>query len=391
MSNGTPTPAQIQQVQTNLVNMQAFNNSVYNTVAEYNIPRAYDLLSQHDSSDPGLSIVLDILAGAISAIGSGFGAAGSFASTFLGGLITSWGSQTPKSLKTTFASLLARMEATKFEVWKTLGNLYDNVPGNWNTQFTFNGQTAALSDFANVVFPIHINQATMVQAAVFGMDQLVWQYVLQESFVVTFYQLEPPGGPTPGKQDDPPVRYDEAIIAANPSYYNSWYWHQASGHCDTSGWIINQYSLGLSASNNLSTAACHHLFIDSAPGVVINANGLYKRGTVFNNLNIRHKTHIVIVGSGLATSDKLSPGYLRAMKTGATLGALVERDGRAAIEQRVIERAQRDLAFALDLKIRPRETIEKFLGVRIPDVVSINVTIEDPRSFGFVVPMKHPS
>jgi hypothetical protein len=138
----------------------------------------------------------------------------------------------------------------------------------------------------------------------------------------------------------------------------------------------------------MSDAACAYLFIDSADGVVINANGLFARATVFNNLNIKQTTRVMSTGGGGEVGDSLSTGYLRAMKAGQTLGLLIEREGREKVERRIIEKAQQDSVFANDLALRPRQTLEKFLGVRIPEVVSVNAIVENPRTFGIVVPMK---
>ncbi len=75
---------------------------------------------------------------------------------------------------------------------------------------------------------------------------------------------------------------------------------------------------------------------------------------------------IVTIGGGGEVADTLSFGYLRAMKTGNTLGQLVERQGRAEVERQIVERAQQDAVFAANLAKRPRQTLEDFLGVQIP-------------------------
>ena len=46
----------------------------------------------------------------------------------------------------------------------------------------------------------------------------------------------------------------------------------------------------------------------------------------------------------------------------------------------MIAKAQQDSVFADDLKFRPRETIEAFLGVKIPEVVGISVIVETPQT-----------
>ncbi|SRR6476661_3222168 len=86
-------------------------------------------------------------------------------------------------------------------------------------------------------------------------------------------------------------------------------------------------------------------------------------------------------------AEKLSVEYVRAIKQGKTLGLLVQREGREQVEKRVIEKAQSDPIFAWDLTRRTRETLEKFLDVKIPDVVAVDVIVESARSFALVIPM----
>lgn len=394
MSNGSPTPAQIQQVQQNLTNMQSFNDYVYNQ-GQSKVLNAYLRLSEQDNSDPGLVVGLNILEGAFWAIGSELGPIGNFAASFLSGMVSWWATNTPPSLNTTFASLLTRFQATSLAVDQQLAQYYQNVAADWNTQFTYNGVTTTLADFANITFPAETDPQfeTMAATALFALDQTVWTTVMRANFVITLWELS--SGPTilPGDQSDPPVSWDESMIGVNPSYYNTWTWHNSSGCGDTTGWQINQYNIGTGAGvfsdGGMSTAACAYLFIDSADGVTINANGLYPRATVFNNLGIRTATQIVPAGGGGPVADKLSLSYLRAMKNGQTLGMLIDREGRENVEQRVIERAHNDSVFRTDLAFRPRQTLQEFLGVHIPDVVSVSVIVETPRTFAMIIPMQN--
>ena len=93
----------------------------------------------------------------------------------------------------------------------------------------------------------------------------------------------------------------------------------------------------------MSDDACKYLFIDSSDGVVINANGLFPRKTVFTGLGIKQTTYTV---PGPAVADKLSVSYLRAMREGRTLGLLIQREGREHVQKRIIEKAQQDSVFA---------------------------------------------
>ena len=394
MSNGDPTPQQVEQVQQNLANMQALNDYVYNQ-GQSRVLNAYLLLSEQDSSDPGLTIGLNILEGAFWAIGSELGPVGNFAASFLSGMVSWWATETPPSLNSAFASLVLRLQATSLAVDSQLAGYYKDVPGNWTTQFTYNGQTATLSDFAGVTFPAETDPEfeTLAATALVALDQQIWKTILVEKYVVTLWEMS--NGPTimSGKESDPPVSWDEGFIAQNPAYYNTWTWHQESGCGAQTGWLVNEYNLGTGAGvfsdGSMGHDACNYLFIDSADGVVINAAGLYPRATVFNDLGIKQTTHIVPVPSPPAAA--VSTGYLRAMKEGRTIGQLLDSEGRDSVQRRIVERAQQDPVFAVNLAKRPRQTIESFLGVRIPEVVSVTAIVETPRSFAVVVPQAPPA
>lgn len=389
-----PTPGQIAQVQSNLKNMQALNDYVYNQGGSSRILNAYLLLSEQDNSDLGLTIGLNVLEGAFWAIGGMLGPIGNFSASFLSGMVSYWATSanTPPSLNTTFASTAIRIQKTSFQVDQQLAAYYNDVAGNWNTSFTYNGNTVSLADLANINFPAETdnNFFPLANAAIFALDQMIWKTVLNINYVITLWELS--SGPTilPGDQNTPPIQYDESFIANNPSYYNTWSWHQSSGCGDTTGWNINEYNIGTGAGifsdGGMSTAACQYLFIDSADGVTINANGLYPRKTVFNDLGIKQTTHIVAVPSGGGIG--LSMSYKRAMVEERTLGKLVEREGRENIQQMVIAEAQKDPVFARNVVARPRETLESFLGVKIPESIYLSVIQETAGNFAIVIPVK---
>lgn len=370
--------------------MQAFNDYVYDR-GQSKVLNAYLLLSEQDSSDPGLTIGLNILEGAFWAIGGALGPIGNFTASFLSGMVSWWATNTPPSLNTTFASLLTRLQATSLAVDQQLANYYQNVAANWNTQFTYNGQTTTLSDFAKVTFPAESNPQfeTLAATAHFALDQMVWKSVMVANFVITHWK---PNDVMPGSENEPPVSWDEMFIGKNPAYYNTWSWHNSSGCGDSGGWKTLEYNIGTGATlgtdGSMSNDACAYLFIDSADGVVINPNGLYPRATVFTGLNIRQTEFTVATGSAGPVATSLSKDYLRAMKAGNTLGKLVEKEGRDSIQQRVIEKAQTDPVFARDVAMRTRQTLEDFLGVKIPEAVSVSVVVETPRTFAIVVPQK---
>jgi hypothetical protein len=390
-----PTAADIAQVQSNLKSMQAFNDYVYNQ-STAKVLNAYLLLSESDGSDPGLTVGLNILEGAFWAIGSELGPLGNFAASFLSGMVSAWATATPPSLNTTFANMLTRLQGTSQAVDAQLATYYQNVAADWETTFTYNGAAAKLADLATGTFPVETDPAfnTAVTAALFALDQQIWRSVLAARYVITLWELS--SGPIilAGNEDAPPIPYDEDFIAAHPAYRNTWVWHNSTGCGDTTGWEISESNVGTGAGlfsdGSMGSDACDYLFIDSADGVVINPAGLFTRATVFTGLGIGQTTQIVAVGGGGTVGAKVSLEYLRAMRAGQTIGALIDREGRDAVQQRIIDRAQLDPVFAADLAHRPRAAIESLLGVKIPEVVSVSAIVETPGVFAVVVPQAPP-
>jgi len=391
--SGAPTPAQIAQVQENIKNLQALNDYIY-TYGQGKILNAYLLLSEQDNSDLGLNIGLNILEGIFWAVGSEFGPVGNFLASFGSGMVSYWASSanTPPSLNTTFSDMINRISATFRAFDAQMAVYYSDVAGNWNTSFSFNGKTGALSDLATMAVPTEQDTGfqPLATAGIFALDQLIWKTVMQKNYVVTLWEGQPLI--FKGNQNDPPTSWAQGFIAANPAYNITWSWHNSSGCGSVNGWEIQEYNIGTGAGvfsdGSMSNAACAYLFIDSCGGQVINAAGLFHRNDVFNNLGISQTTRIVPSGGIPVTDAHLSVGYLRAMKEGRTLGKLIEREGRESVQQRIVEKAHADSVFARNLAMRPRQTLETFLGVKIPEVVNLSVVVESGRSFGLVIPAK---
>lgn len=376
----TPNPQQIALVKENLKHMQKLNDYIY-TNGLARLASAYLLLSQTDNGDPGLNYAVNVLEGAFWAIGSEGGPIGNFAASFMSGMVSSWTSNAPKSLSGQFATYYLRFQATGLAVDSQLATYHQNVEINWNTPFTYNGQTTTLSDLAAGKFPNEDDPTfeTMAATGVQGVDQGVWKQMLVANDVVT--QWSPSILPN-SQQSSPPQQWAWDFIQQNPSWYVTWEWHNSSGCGDSTGWLINQYSLGPGGSDVLSAEACQHLFTD------LNPEGLYDRATVFTNLGIRQTIGSSGAGGGGGTvANRLSMSYLRAMKQGKTLGMLIDREGRKAVESRIIQKAHEDSIFANRLAFNPREALEEFLDVKIPDTVTVNVIVENGRNFGLVIPM----
>lgn len=370
-----PTPEQIQKVQTNLDRMHLFNQYVF----EHGKPcilNAYLLLTE-PQTDSGLMYVLDFFEAAFETLGGMLGPLGTISSTFLAGMVNSWASNTPPSLKGQFADIITRFNNTSMEVDTQLAAIHDdlNNPATWNMNFQFNNKTAQVSDLATIDFPPPDTTPfmDMATAAVNLWDRTIWKNILIANFRIPFR------GQTRSDYTDPkvpPIPQIQQMINDEKNLYCSYFWHPGDGG-DCQLWIIDSYYVEFNTAGfyQLSADACNYLFIDSVPGVIINAKGLYTREDVVQFLGIK-----------IVTDDaKEVKEYLAAREQGKTLLALYQAQGREAIENQVTQKALEDPAFARDLARDPKGTLEKFFDIKIPPRVNMTVVVEDPLNFGLVI------
>jgi len=218
----TPTQDQIQTVQTNLTNMQAFNDYIH-SYGQDKIQNAYLLLSEPDQSDPGLTVVLNVMEGAFWAIGSEGGPIGNFAASFLSGMVSYWATDTPPDINKAFADYVTRFSTTCQEVDAQLAVYHSDVPGNWNTTFSYNGKECSLSDLATFNFPTESDTlfTTMRDKALFALDQNVWTYMLVTMDVITQWE-QGMGLNVGGDKNTPPIDWCQGFYQNNPADYCTW-------------------------------------------------------------------------------------------------------------------------------------------------------------------------
>ena len=401
-----PVPASVtKKVQQNLKNMQALNDQIYSFgLAKY--MNAFSLLTEQDNDDLGLTIGLNIVEGAFWAVGSVAGPAGSFFASFLSGMLVYWATDPPASINGAFSQNVLRFQATTEAVDSQLAIYYSNIDAHWNDSFTYNGVTHKLSDLAGFDFPdeTSTNWKPMLDSALFGVDKALWTALLAAHCVIT--QYIPTGDGSWNNEmlftefqdeNSPPVGWAQDFYKQNAAYYCTWNWYTSDKNdcCTPDCWAVAEYNIGTGATvftdGSLPADACAYIFIDSTPGEVTNPAGLFNRAALFANPSIPTAQYYVpnYGGGPVGRLGNVSVDFLRAMKNQQTLGQLIAREGRAEIERRIVQQAQSDPIFAHDLHMRPRMTVEKFLGVKIPEVIAVHAFQELPWSFGLVIPAKN--
>ncbi len=385
----TPTQPQINAVLTNLVNMQDFNDYVYNKRCTAHISNAYDLLSEPDSTDKGLVYVLNLFEAAFKVLGGFLGPGGAFASNFLVGMMGYWSGNPPSSLNAQFAKLIERTAQTSQEVDNLLADFHsalqnaETMQATWDTQFTYNGQTTSVGDLANVIFPVEADPSfyPMVNAAAKSFDQQIWKQMLVNNYRVRwrdFYRTDCTD------KDTPPIKWVQEYIDYYKNTYYTYCWHQGGGG-DCSLWIADEYAVEKNVTGfyELNEDCCNYIFIDSTPGTIINQEGLFTRQQVMDFLGIQY--HSTCDG----TSKEYLKEYLKAEQEGKTLLILFKKQGREAIENRVIQKAQDDALFAHNLNKNPKQTIEGFFDIKIPELVQLTVVLANSSTYGLVIHSDH--
>jgi hypothetical protein len=387
-----PTDDQIRKVKTNLTNMQQFNDKMY-VYGNPKIANCYVLLSQSDSSDPGLNVVKDLLTGGFVAIGSMLGPVGAFGATVLCSIVDGWGSIAPPDMSSTYASLTSRFEAASKDVDQQLAVYYQDPATYWDTVFTYNGQTCTLGDLATIDFPAETdpNFEILLDPAVFGVDQGIWK----TNLVSYCYNVRwSPDVHLSSHYDI--VDWCQMFIGKHPSYQCDYYWHQDTGDCGDSSYNnVTEYNISFGAGRYhdgaIGDSACAYLFIDSTAGTTINANGLYTRNTVFTGLGIPTTS---VYTSTMEKAEKPSFGYLRAVaEEKPTLSRLEAEVGMEGIKDLLREAVEKDPTLRSTLQTRPHQAIAEALGVAVPEVLDFTVIVEGPQRHGLVIPWdgKNPS
>lgn len=282
------TSQDIQKVQTNLANMQAFNDYIYSSGNTY-IINCFALLSKADSNDPGNKTGVALMEGCMGAVFSIMGPIGSFSSCFLCSIISDWGVVVPPNLAQTFSSMMIRFDKSHVQLDQDI-SIYASDPAMyWNKTFTWGNLTITLGDLATIDFPSQSdpNFYVLSDAALRGLDMAVWSETLK--MLCKNSQFAPNNYcecVEVSKKTDMNQWYKD-LLSIHPARYATWTWHADTGMYDHDEWHVDEFCLNFKEGNEnhfqeIPNGACSYLFINSTPDVVINPQGLFTREYVFD-------------------------------------------------------------------------------------------------------------
>lgn len=383
---GTPTPEEIAAVQKNIDNLIDLTNFIHD-YAQDKINNAYLLQSQDPDQDPGQAWIDIILGGSIWVLGD-FGFPGAnFAAGILSGIFTYYTTQTPPSLKGTFAGVWQRFDATFIQANLDLTAIHDDVAGHWNDTYkAVDGNDYTVSSLASAQVPAKDNNefVQMAQKALTAFDVDLWKSTLGVKWNIWITSQDPTLFPEQQSWDW--RGWSKGFVDVHPAYRVVAQWYDSHGkNCcsETKGWNIWEYWLGANANPFSDAAApeslCDYLFQDDGGGNIVRPGSLATRADVFTNWGLPNKTLYIAnyTPPVLASTDN---------RPGKTIQEFLEDHSRQDLEARVQKKAAEDPEFYYELVRRPRETLYKFLGLKIPDIVNITVHPERHDQFHLVLP-----
>jgi hypothetical protein len=302
-----PTAENVARLKTNLKNMQTFNDQLYT----YTIPKcanAFYLLAKTDNSDPGMNVGINLLCGALIGIGGEFGIIGCVAANYFCGLIAEYTTTKPPSLLEQFTSYISRVQATSSQVDMDIAISDSDPVSNWNTVKTGSFATpwgtqsasCSLGQLAAIDFPkeTDVLYQQMMDKALFSFDQTTWWIVINANFQSNGWNsgwLLPPiiqASDVP-KGDEGMNNYSNNYMVEFPPHWSYWIYCAQTDKKgrDTSYYVLYDYSLGSPPHKGndqpISNEAANYLFIDTIPGTVVNAAGLFNRLFVFTKFGLK--------------------------------------------------------------------------------------------------------
>jgi len=302
-----PTTQTIAKVKTNLTNMQRFNDLLYT----YTIPKtsnAFLLLGKNDNNDPGMSIGVNLLCGALIGIGGEYGIIGCIAANYFCGLIGEYSEKKPPSLIGVYSTYTTRIQATSIQADRDMAEDYTYPVENWDvvksgtfdTPFGTKTLGCSLGQVAAMYFPGETDPKfeDMMYKAIFSFEQNLWWNLLNRFFQIngwnTGWML-----PVIVQASDVPNgdagmnNYCNNYMIGLPAYWTYWGYSPSTDKKgrDTSIYIVYDYSLGSEPNGRkdfpISDDAARYLFIDTIPGTIVNQNGLFNRYFVFNDFGLK--------------------------------------------------------------------------------------------------------
>ena len=402
----TPTQQQVQNVQANVKNMMAWVNHLHSYLQDI-INETYDYISLNAAQDPGQSFVDNLIYAMITGgVGSlpGLGILGDF----LGGMFHTYVTSPPPSLKGVLAGVWDRFDKSFLQANTDLALIYNDVVGSWNKFYTgpSSGNRVAVSAWGDKVIvpaPTSNQYQTMTDNAVQNYKVNLAKTLLRDKYQVI---SDPQGTFFAISGDANAIAFIKKWEKSNPAYFMQAGHDTGGSICPQKGYTFVEPFLGYGSSDPLfahpmPATTCNWLMKDDGWGTIVNPDGLATRAQVFCEWGLKCSMDISRVGKIAPNPWSIPNGCISNQEAPQEESKnvvvreeglveewhkLFEKTPRHILEQQVIDKALEDDVFHYELLKRPKEAIRSFLGICLPEHVSLEVIEERGGEYKLVIP-----
>jgi len=403
-----PTPEQIKQLQQNCYNIQEWLDHVHGFCQDI-INEAYFKLSQDGKTDPTqkwVSGIMDVAMAVLADIDFPGAAITGYA---IQGLVGSFSSDTPESLNKAFGDVWGRFSATFQTMQDSFGDYATNPEENWDKTINdpFTGKTFTVSDLGrgDVFFPSRnpqvvdqrfYNPAKYDEAS----DKTVaaFKYNLVKNVIGKKWNIlhSPKNDFWDGWSDDDARKFAKDQTNSNRDIIVLW-WPDQDGSCagcPNNGMSVTEPRLGVGDwysswdyyhGESASKDMCDWLMQDDGYGTILNPDAITTRHDVFYNWPMEGNLTDHPEGRTGVSKD-LPPVTEESRERARDWHNLFSNVSRSELEAGLVQKTIDDPSFKANLVRNPKEAIENYLGLKIPEEVKLEVILEKPGDYKLVLP-----
>jgi len=403
-----PTPEQIKQLQQNCYNIQEWLDHVHGFCQD-TVNEAYFKLSQDGSGDPTqkwVSGIMDIAMAVVADLDFPGAAITGYA---MQSLVGSFSSDTPEPLNKAFGDVWGRFSTTFQTMQDSFGDYATNPEENWDKTINdpFTGKTFTVSDLGrgDVFFPSRnpqvgdqrfYNPAKYDEAS----DKTVaaFKYNLVKNVIGKKWNIlhSPKNDFWDGWSDDDARKFAKDQTNSNRDIIVLW-WPDQDGSCagcPNSGMSVTEPRLGVGDwysswdyyhGESASKDMCDWLMQDDGYGTILNPDAITTRHDVFYNWPMEGNLTDHPEGRTGVSKD-LPPVTEESRERARDWHNLFSNVSRSELEAGLVQKTIDDPSFKANLVRNPKEAIENYLGLKIPEEVKLEVILEKPGDYKLVLP-----
>ncbi len=391
----TPNTDEINKVKLNVNNMMDWVNHLHDYLQDV-INEVYDKVTESPVYDPSQQFITNITNTALKSLAPlgfpGSGVVSAFLSTFIGSYS---GPATPPSLQGSFGSVWDRFSRTFLQANVDLAEIHKHVEDNWNKTYTnpVDGSVGHVCDLGDGQVSIPDKDDTLFQTMTNTALAAYKFNLTRQTLGSKWTVIEDVQGQFKDGSEDDLKRWITEQANYHPEIMVTYWAEEGGTHgmynlCPRKGFRVTENYLGYGTLLPSAAPAdlCKWLFQDDGYGVVTNPNGIAQRRDVFYNWGLQGSRRSARTAMARSTDATINTPSAADRVSIARWAQLFDQTTRQEVEKRIILKSQQDPAFLNQLLNDPKTTLQTFLGLSIPNGITLKVIQETPDTYMLILP-----